>query len=257
MAVNVCTALCRSLAAAADLHLGERAELGGYGAALKACSGARQWQHAALVLASMASTRVAPDAQAQLDLSLALQSTHRATEPNRSRRSVGQQMEPGDDHLMDAEEMRVLLSAGLLCWAKALKLGVTDLAGVLKVLKEPARLVEGASGRILQPTLDSETSIEAFVISVEEYRRDRLRRIEAGDESAALVVPRAKVPAKAGAKAPARVVAKAPAKAIAKTPAAKLLPSEPQVRPVVKMPAKRPTSAPLPPAKRQRPIGSP
>ena len=46
----------------------------------------------------------------------------------------------GDDHLMDAEEMRVLLSAGLLCWAKALSaMAEVRCVASLKCLKNRVR----------------------------------------------------------------------------------------------------------------------
>lgn len=155
------------------------------------------------------------------------------------------------------------------------KLGVTNLQGILNVLKEPLTLKETKGGpRIVQSTLDKDTPIEAFVVAVEAYRRDRERRIEAGDESAALKIPRIakagpsaavmkslpkagqngpKVQSKEAAKMPKTSSAEAKenvAKAGAK-PEAK--PKQPSVAPpkgkapnlakvaVVKMPAKRPS----------------
>jgi len=171
------------------------------------------------------------------------------------------------------------------------KLGAASLDAALKVLKEPLRLVDAESGpRLLQSTLDKETPFEVFVASVEAYRRDRTRRIEAGDESANLVMPKKTAPKggppaqppanKVAAKAAPNAPGKAPAKAVAKTPA-KAKPREPSSPPpksvqpgaarsekapdkvsvttvtVAKVPQKRslPTAS-LPPPKRVKPIGA-
>ena len=134
------------------------------------------------------------------------------------------------------------------------KLGVTNLAGVLKVLKDPIELKDMPGTRMLFSSCEKEASIDVFVVAVEAYRRDRARRIEAGDESAALDIPRAKAtqPAKADGAAPQKGVmrsvpktaSKAPPKApVAKQPAKQALPSgAPSVgkAPVAKQPAKLP-----------------
>lgn len=69
---------------------------------------------------------------------------------------------------------------------------------VLKVLKGPCELTD----KVLKSKLDKETNTEDFVKGIEEYRRDRFRRMDAGDESARLDFPRPDpAAAKAGAKA--------------------------------------------------------
>ncbi|CAE8684725.1 unnamed protein product [Polarella glacialis] len=71
------------------------------------------------------------------------------------------------------------------------RLGVDGLDAVVKLLREPVVLSEvRADYRILKSELDKDTPIEAFVLGVEAFRRDRNRRIEAGDESAQLSFPK-------------------------------------------------------------------
>merc|ERR1740117_2748451 len=76
---------------------------------------------------------------------------------------------------------------------------------VLKVLKGPCELAESTLGsskvKVLKSKLDKDTNTEDFVKAIEEYRRDRFRRMDAGDESAILTFPRPV--AKAGVKRPA------------------------------------------------------
>jgi len=73
-----------------------------------------------------------------------------------------------------------------------LKLGVEGIPEILKLLKEPRlELVEQVPGRrILLSRVDREAPSEDFVSGTEKYRRDRQRRVEAGDESASLSFPR-------------------------------------------------------------------
>jgi len=168
------------------------------------------------------------------------------------------------------------------------KLGAKNLEEALKILKEPAQLIEAESGpRLLQSTLDKDAPFEVFVSNVEAYRRDRTRRIEAGDESAKLSFPKpqakqAAAPAKV--KQPAHPPPKPPAKAVPKQPSqppkapVPKKPREPSTPPpkalvkriakapakggaatvsVAKAPQKRPMpEATLPLAKRPRPIGA-
>jgi len=146
------------------------------------------------------------------------------------------------------------------------KLGAANLRDALKVLKEPIQLKETSSGsRILVSTCDRESSIDAFVVSVEAYRRDRCRRIEAGDESAALNIPRqSKAPVPEG-KATGKGVMKSAPKTTpkAKPPQPSSSPGPtggkaPPKAPVAKMPApqnsggeaKRPHPPNAPPTKR-------
>jgi len=78
-----------------------------------------------------------------------------------------------------------------------MKLGCQTLEQALKLLKEPLELVdkEGCKQRILRSTESAEATIGDFVKRAEKYRRDRRRRIEAGDESAQMNIPKA-APAK-------------------------------------------------------------
>merc|ERR1712136_512590 len=105
------------------------------------------------------------------------------------------------------------------------KLNCDSLPQIVKLLKEPTELICGPGDRkFLRSTLDKETDFDVFVRGVESYRRDRLRRIEAGDESAQLKFPKpAPKPAAKGpvAKAPVAKVACSPVKTVvAKSPAA-------------------------------------
>jgi len=71
------------------------------------------------------------------------------------------------------------------------KIGADGLVKTLHLLKEPLELVEGRPGhRILASKLDRTVALETFVKGVEAYRRDRQRRLDAGDESALLSFPR-------------------------------------------------------------------
>lgn len=123
------------------------------------------------------------------------------------------------------------------------KLGVDNLAALVKLLKVPMELVERKQGRkVLQSQLGKETCVEDFVKGIETYRRDRCRRVEAGDESAKLVFPKPvpkppATPSPAKAKAPAGKAG--PAKAKAKPGMARpVLPAKavPPKAPVAKSP---------------------
>merc|ERR1712224_522839 len=83
------------------------------------------------------------------------------------------------------------------------KLGCDNLQKVFKVLKLPGLelTAKGGKSKILTSDLDKETSLKDFIIGVESYRRDRIRRIDAGDESAQLKFPKNTQPAKAAAQA--------------------------------------------------------
>lgn len=77
-----------------------------------------------------------------------------------------------------------------ICFSPEAKLGVPDVSSVVKLLRDPIEFVEHDGGpRTLRSGLDKEASLDVFVKSVEAYRRDRKRRLEAGDESAQLSVP--------------------------------------------------------------------
>eukprot|EP00929_Paragymnodinium_shiwhaense_P022313 TRINITY_DN14289_c0_g1_i1.p1 TRINITY_DN14289_c0_g1~~TRINITY_DN14289_c0_g1_i1.p1 ORF type:complete len:762 (-),score=184.90 TRINITY_DN14289_c0_g1_i1:97-2382(-) len=97
----------------------------------------------------------------------------------------------------------------------------SSVPALVKMLKGPCKLgtVEGQLSLILQSTLPADTELAEFVIEVEKFRRDRARRVEAGDESASLVIPRLAAQPKEAAVAKA-----APATAaIAKQPAVRSL----------------------------------
>jgi len=115
---------------------------------------------------------------------------------------------------------------------------------MLKILKFPAveLVAKGGKSKILSSSLDRELALKEFIIGVESYRRDRIRRIDAGDESAQLHFPRA-APAKAGsgAKAGAPGSGKAPAPAGAPKPPAGKQPV-PATRPVAKAVEKTPVA---------------
>merc|ERR1740117_1698600 len=130
---------------------------------------------------------------------------------------------------------------------------------VLKVLKGPCELTESelasSKCKVLKSKLDKETNTEDFVKAIEEYRRDRFRRMDAGDESAILTFPRPV----AGAKAPAKAgppVAKAGVKRPAslddadENPAKKMRPETPAGPPGKAAVAKAPVSK-APVAKRK------
>lgn len=91
------------------------------------------------------------------------------------------------------------------------KVAADGLPQILKVLKGQLELVDNKGGKMLRSKLDADIPWDDFVKDVEKYRRDRLRRIDAGDESAHLTFPRATP--KAGVKGTGKGVAKAPAKA--------------------------------------------
>ncbi len=100
------------------------------------------------------------------------------------------------------------------------KLGAETLAKGLEILQAPMELLDGKE---LRSELPMETALEEFVKGTEEYRRARIRRVEAGDESAKLSFPRLQK-ARAPAKAPDKVVVHALAKdAAAPKPQRKLV----------------------------------
>ncbi|CAE7645383.1 caf1, partial [Symbiodinium necroappetens] len=304
----VCSALAAAMRWAQVLHtlagmrhLGARAEVAGYGAAVKACSMTRRWQYAVHLVLAMRGLRVV-DLQALRDVQAAVELVHMpvADQPvsNAQQRrridnslasmssALASLLEGRDDSEAPVDlaspEQRVVLET------LAGKLGAKNLAEALKVLKEPAQLIDAESGpRLLQSMLDKDAPFEVFVSNVEAYRRDRTRRIEAGDESAKLSFPKpqakqAAAPAKV--KQPAHPPPKPPAKAIPKQPSqppkapVPKKPREPSTPPpkalvkriakapakggaatvtVAKAPQKRPMpEATLPLAKRPRPIGA-
>eukprot|EP00930_Biecheleria_cincta_P045615 TRINITY_DN3143_c0_g1_i1.p1 TRINITY_DN3143_c0_g1~~TRINITY_DN3143_c0_g1_i1.p1 ORF type:complete len:773 (+),score=123.22 TRINITY_DN3143_c0_g1_i1:43-2361(+) len=117
-------------------------------------------------------------------------------------------------------------------------LGVAGLTETVRLLREPLELADTDQGyKILKSKLDKETAIDEFVLGVEKFRRDRCRRIDAGDESAELSFPKpqpkaagpakARPPPKAAVPRPAAAAAAAaaappPAKAaVAKAPVTK------------------------------------
>jgi len=103
------------------------------------------------------------------------------------------------------------------------KLGITGgIAAAVQLLREPLELQPGpqpSGPRVLRSAMPRDAPLEAFVKGVEVYRRDRKRRLEAGDESAQLTFPRpapggkAAVPAKAAPGKAALPAKAAPAKA--------------------------------------------
>lgn len=109
------------------------------------------------------------------------------------------------------------------------KLACDNLQKVFKLLKLPGLELtdKGGKSKILCSGADKDTSLKDFIIGVESYRRDRNRRIDAGDESAQLRFPKTQPP-KAGAPpakgpgpkpAPGVAVAKPPSvKAVSKAP---------------------------------------
>jgi len=149
------------------------------------------------------------------------------------------------------------------------KLGKDSLPAVVKLLKAPLELSEHQGKvTILKSTLEKDTPLEDFVMGVEKYRRDRGRRIQAGDESARLSFPKPVARAKGGKSGPPLViVTKRPLQAdgedesSAKRPRLPKSPTTPpaaravQVKarlakaPVVKEPAARPPVPKMPGAK--------
>jgi len=81
------------------------------------------------------------------------------------------------------------------------KLGCDSVEKVFKVLKLQALQLmdKGGKSKILSSELGKETCLKDFIVDVETYRRNRLRRIDAGDESAQLKFPK-NTPAKGGGK---------------------------------------------------------
>ncbi|CAE7809151.1 CAF1-3 [Symbiodinium sp. CCMP2456] len=275
----ICSALAAAMrwaqalhALAGMRHLGARAEVAGYGAVVKACSMTRRWQYAMHLVLAMRGLRVV-DLQALRDVQAAVELVHMpvadqpVSDAQQRRRietslasmssALASLLEGRDDseaHVdLASPEQRVVLETlagrravqqkstkGMLC--VGLKLGAKDLAEALKILKEPAQLIDAESGpRLLQSMLDKDAPFEVFVSNVEAYRRDRTRRIEAGDESAKLSFPKpqakqAAAPAKV--KQPAHPPPKPPAKAIPKQP------SQPPKAPVPKKPREPSTPPP-------------
>jgi len=86
------------------------------------------------------------------------------------------------------------------------KVAADGLHQTLKVLKGSMELADHKSGKMLRSKLEADVPWEDFVKDVEKYRRDRMRRIDAGDESANITFPRATP--KAGAKGAGKGVAK-------------------------------------------------
>lgn len=71
------------------------------------------------------------------------------------------------------------------------KLGVPDVRKALDLLREPLTLGDSALGQeVLQSQLEADATLDDFVKGVEAYRRDRKRRLDAGDESVLLSFPR-------------------------------------------------------------------
>jgi len=101
------------------------------------------------------------------------------------------------------------------------KLGVSGgVAAVMQLLREPVHLAEGSNPgapKILRSSLEKDAPLSAFVKGVEAFRRDRKRRLEAGDESAQLSFPKPAgkaLPAKAAPKGLRAAGGAAPAKAL-------------------------------------------
>ncbi len=72
------------------------------------------------------------------------------------------------------------------------KLGADNLLEVFKLLKCPdvELATKGGNTMILCSSFDKELPLKVFIIGVESYRRDRIRRFDAGEESAQLHFPR-------------------------------------------------------------------
>lgn len=126
----------------------------------------------------------------------------------------------------------------------ASKLGCKDLAAAVKLLRQPAEIVDAGKTRVLRSQLPADTAMEEFIRKVEGWRRDRLRRVEAGDESAVLNFP---APAKAAGKAPMAKVAAGKAVVVPpKTPPGKAAVAK---APVAKAPISKAPLAKTPVAK--------
>mmetsp|Transcript_70689 Transcript_70689/g.133415 ORF Transcript_70689/g.133415 Transcript_70689/m.133415 type:complete len:916 (+) Transcript_70689:77-2824(+) len=131
------------------------------------------------------------------------------------------------------------------------QLNAGSLDKALKTLRGPVELQEKGGMKVLQSKLDKETSIEEFIKGVESYRRDRQRRIDAGDESAQLKFNKAPAKAKP-AKAPSAPAKAAPKKAVppgkAGGPPAKVA-STAKAAPAAGGGVKRPTPPSAPPVR--------
>jgi len=68
-------------------------------------------------------------------------------------------------------------------------LGCAGLEQVVELMDDLIKIETSGKQRFLSPLLDKETEVIAFVKKVEECREDRVRRMEAGDESARLNFP--------------------------------------------------------------------
>jgi len=68
-------------------------------------------------------------------------------------------------------------------------LGCTGLEQVVELMDDSVKIETKGKQMFLVPLLDKDTEVIAFVKKVEECREDRVRRIEAGDESAMLRIP--------------------------------------------------------------------
>merc|ERR1711957_638696 len=68
-------------------------------------------------------------------------------------------------------------------------LGQKNLEGVVELLEGVVKL-SGDSQKILEPVLGEDLELSRLVIMTEEERRNRVRRIEAGDESCILNIPK-------------------------------------------------------------------
>jgi hypothetical protein len=118
------------------------------------------------------------------------------------------------------------------------KLGVDSVEKIFKVLKMSALQLadKGGKSKILTCELGKETPLKDFIVEVETYRRNRLRRIDAGDESAQLKFPK-NAPAKAGGKAKAEAPKAPSAPKAASAPGAGKAATPPKAKAVVANPA--------------------
>jgi hypothetical protein len=78
------------------------------------------------------------------------------------------------------------------------QIGCADFPKAFKLLKLAGLELKS---KILSSSLDKEMPVKDFIVGIEQYRRDRIRRIDAGDESAQLRFPKAGPPKGAPAKA--------------------------------------------------------
>eukprot|EP00419_Tripos_fusus_P029488 CAMPEP_0172727708 /NCGR_PEP_ID=MMETSP1074-20121228/91828_1 /TAXON_ID=2916 /ORGANISM="Ceratium fusus, Strain PA161109" /LENGTH=836 /DNA_ID=CAMNT_0013554881 /DNA_START=90 /DNA_END=2600 /DNA_ORIENTATION=+ len=125
------------------------------------------------------------------------------------------------------------------------RLGKDNLPEIVKLLKGPLELHEHQGKvTVLRSTLEKDTPLKDFVMGVEKYRRDRGRRIGAGDESARLNFPRPVAKAKGGKSAPPVVIVKRPLQPdVGDEKAAKRLRPEATMASVAKSPAVKPPAA--------------